>query len=214
MKLLSYPAGLLMLLCVLIGLAGEASDRLWQEHFKEWQNRRFDPYIRIFAYRYLPAYHDWTLLKAVVHQESQFDPNARSKAGAAGLCQLMPETAADLGLTPEQRFDPILNLDAGARYLHWLWERWPTLPDNEGTWLRTRFVLASYNAGIGNVQQAWKASGYTSSWEVLEPHLPEETQQYVSRIMEQHYPFYRSAGLYQQPGYRTYLQGRTTLDTE
>ena len=54
---------------------------------------------------------DWKLIAAQSFQESGFDPNARSWAGAQGLMQLMPKTAAGLGLTPEEVHDPRRNVE-------------------------------------------------------------------------------------------------------
>jgi len=93
---------------------------------------------------------DWRLLSSMVYQESHFDPNERSWAGAVGLMQLLPETAARFGI--HDLYDPAANLEAGARYLAWLEEIWtPLIPDKVE---RLKFVLASYNAGSGHVLDA------------------------------------------------------------
>lgn len=80
------------------------------------------------------------LFLRLVHQESRWNPRARSRAGALGLAQLMPATARRLGVDP---FDPYQNLDGGARYLRQQYEEF-------GTW---RLALAAYNAGPGAVQR-------------------------------------------------------------
>lgn len=87
---------------------------------------------------------DPALVHAVIAQESAYNPNALSPAGAAGLMQLMPGTAADYGLTPEQRFDPAMNIRAGVRHLKYLQGLFPG--DLE-------LVLAAYNAGQGTVMR-------------------------------------------------------------
>jgi soluble lytic murein transglycosylase-like protein len=74
------------------------------------------------------------LFLRLVQQESAWDPQAVSHAGAIGLAQLMPETAARLGVDPHDVND---NLDGGARYLAEQYRRF-------GTW---RLALAAYNAG-------------------------------------------------------------------
>lgn len=80
------------------------------------------------------------LFLRLVQQESAWNPNAVSSAGALGLAQLMPATAAYLRVNPR---DPYQNLDGGARYLR---EQYDTF----GSW---RLALAAYNAGPGAVQQ-------------------------------------------------------------
>jgi membrane-bound lytic murein transglycosylase F len=92
---------------------------------------------------------DWRLVLAQMYQESKFDPRAKSWAGAMGLLQVMPQTAAELGV--EDPWDPESNIMAGVKYLSWLLMRFePTLPRRQ----RIRFALASYNAGLGHVRDA------------------------------------------------------------
>ena len=80
------------------------------------------------------------LFLRLVQQESGWNPNARSHKGARGLAQLMPATAARLGVNPD---DPLQNLDGGARYLRMMYNTF-------GNW---RLALAAYNAGPGAVQK-------------------------------------------------------------
>ncbi|MGL4310660.1 MAG: lytic transglycosylase domain-containing protein [Paracoccaceae bacterium] len=74
------------------------------------------------------------LFLRLVQQESGWNPGAVSPKGATGLAQLMPETAARLGVNPE---DPQENLEGGARYLRMMYDRF-------GNW---KLALAAYNAG-------------------------------------------------------------------
>ncbi|MCA9570000.1 MAG: transglycosylase SLT domain-containing protein, partial [Myxococcales bacterium] len=92
----------------------------------------------------------WPLLAAVAWQESRFRPHAVSPVGARGLMQIMPGTARDLGLSDPT--EPASAVRAGARYLRQLDRRWQArIPDAQE---RVAFVLASYNAGIGHVEDA------------------------------------------------------------
>ncbi|MBB1490877.1 transglycosylase SLT domain-containing protein [Paracoccus sp. MC1854] len=78
------------------------------------------------------------LFLRLVQQESGWNAGARSHKGATGLAQLMPATAAKLGVNPN---DPVQNLDGGARYLRMMYNTF-------GDW---RLALAAYNAGPGAV---------------------------------------------------------------
>ena len=82
---------------------------------------------------------DPLILELIIKNESNFNPSAVSGVGAQGLMQLMPETAADLGIT--NAFDPEQNVSAGARYFAAQVQQFGDL----------RVALAAYNAGPGNV---------------------------------------------------------------
>ena len=93
---------------------------------------------------------DWRLLASVIYQESRFNPEAESWAGAFGLMQLMPITADSYGISRES--PPEEQIRAGVSFLKWLDERLDdviTDPDE-----RINFVLASYNIGLGHIQDA------------------------------------------------------------
>ena len=100
-----------------------------------------------------------TLIEALVWQESRWRENARSPVGARGLAQLMPGTARDLGVDPD---DPFANLEGGARYLREQLDRF----DGD-----LEKALAAYNAGPGRVMRAGGV-----------PRI-RETQLYVAAIM-------------------------------
>lgn len=94
---------------------------------------------------------DWRLMAAQCYQESAFDPNAVSWAGARGLMQIMPSTAQHLNLPMEQIYQPEKNIQAAAKYLRELEYKFSDInPREERLW----FVLASYNGGAGHIQDA------------------------------------------------------------
>jgi len=85
-----------------------------------------------------------SLLDALIAQESRYNPNAISHAGAMGMAQIMPGTARYLGLYSP--FDAVANIRAGARYLREQLNRFSGRAD---------LALAAYNAGPGRVQKTW-----------------------------------------------------------
>jgi len=110
---------------------------------------RLSPYD-VFARETADQYNfDWRMIVAQMYQESRFDPQAKSWAGARGLMQVMPRTAAQLGIKNLE--DPQQSIVAGVKYLDWLRERFePELPVKDRMWL----TLAAYNAGAGHVHDA------------------------------------------------------------
>jgi soluble lytic murein transglycosylase-like protein len=103
---------------------------------------------------------DPALLKGLIRQESNFDPAARSGAGASGLTQLMPGTAATLGVTDTT--DPAQAIEGGAKYLKQQLDRFGNDPSK---------ALAAYNAGPGAVAKYGGVPPYA------------ETQAYVQKVL-------------------------------
>lgn len=95
---------------------------------------------------------DWRMLAALIYQESQFNPHARSWAGATGLMQLMPRTANEFGASNPR--NPQQNIMAGVDFLLWLDNYWQEEIENPEE--RMKFIIASYNVGHGHVQDARK----------------------------------------------------------
>lgn len=94
---------------------------------------------------------DWQLLAAQCYQESTFDPQAHSWAGACGLMQIMPATADHLGLARDKMYDPESNIAAAAKYIAELNGLFKDIPDRRE---RINFVLASYNGGAFHIRDA------------------------------------------------------------
>jgi len=102
-----------------------------------------------------------TLIRSVVSAESAFQPDAVSPVGAQGLMQLMPGTAADMGVA--NSFDPQQNLLGGSRYLKQLLTKYDGDIDQ---------ALAAYNWGPGNVDR----NGLEQ--------LPTETRNYIAKVKQ------------------------------
>ncbi|OLD83596.1 MAG: hypothetical protein AUF67_00515 [Acidobacteria bacterium 13_1_20CM_58_21] len=102
---------------------------------------------------------DADLITSVIAVESNFDPKALSRKNARGLMQLLPETAARLGV--QDIYDPQENIDAGTRYLRELLEKY----NNNLT-----LALAAYNAGPDRVEEYGRVPPFT------------ETLSYVRRV--------------------------------
>lgn len=92
---------------------------------------------------------DWRLITAQMYQESKFDPDAHSFAGAQGLMQVLPRTAKEFGYN--NLYQPENSIGAGVAYIYWLRDRFPGELSLDQ---RTYFTLAAYNAGTGHVRDA------------------------------------------------------------
>lgn len=108
---------------------------------------------------------DWRIIAAQMAQESQFNPHARSWAGAFGLMQLMPQTAAQFGVDSSSSAEE--QIRAGVHYMMWLDTYWQNEIPNDQE--RIKFVLASYNVGLGHVIDARSLTevhgGDSNTWE-------------------------------------------------
>lgn len=108
---------------------------------------------------------DWRLIAAQCYQESGFDPNAISWAGAKGLMQLMPKTADNLGLNEKLIFRPKENIATAAKLIRQLQNQFSYIHSKEE---QIQFILAAYNGGIGHVNDAQalarKYGGNPNKW--------------------------------------------------
>ncbi len=124
---------------------------------REEAKKLYDPIVKSYAQKYkVPA----DLVHSIIKAESAYDCRAVSPKGAAGLMQLMPDTATQYGV--RDRFDPEDNIMGGVKYLKDLCK----LFDND-----TKFVLAAYNAGQNAISKFGGVPPYA------------ETREYIRRVM-------------------------------
>jgi len=148
--------------------------KVWKQQLsdREWPKGASDlvPKLKpIFTAEKVPAQLVW-----VAEVESGFNPAARSPVGAAGLFQLMPETAKSLGLRRwplDQRYQPEPSAQAAAKYLRRLHSQF-------GDW---RLALAAYNAGEGRVRGLLDRN-QTRNFDSIATQLPAETQMFVPKV--------------------------------
>ncbi|MGM8885470.1 lytic transglycosylase domain-containing protein [Psychrobacter sp. 1U2] len=126
----------------------------------------YDSYIRASAARHGV---DPGLMKAMMHTESAFNPNARSPVGAQGLMQLMPATARRFNVS--NAWNPSENIEGSAKYIAWLMKRFNN---------NVEFAVAGYNAGEGNVDK----------YKGIPPF--KETRNYVKRVMSRYHSLYKN----------------------
>jgi len=107
------------------------------------------------------------LIRAVIKNESNFNTNATSRAGAKGMMQLMPGTAKEMGVGDVN--DPAQNIAGGTKYLSLMIQKFGDVPT----------ALAAYNAGPGKVEQLKRL--WPSDWQSK---LPMETKQYVAAVLK------------------------------
>jgi soluble lytic murein transglycosylase len=158
--------GVLALLGVTFATLQSAKPGWWE---RLWYPLRYEQIVRGHARNYQL---DPALLAAVIYQESKFKADARSKSGAIGLMQLLPDTAKGIALHTggtafrvDDLYTPEINVRYGAWYLRHLMQKYGD----------ERTALAAYNAGQDNVDR-WRNSGRGIQFP--------ETRAYVDRVEE------------------------------
>ena len=129
---------------------------------------RFDSLIRKHSQTYAV---DFSLVKAMIRQESNFKVKAVSSANAQGLMQMIPATAKRFGVTDV--YSPDQNIRGGTKYIKWLLDRYDGNLD---------FALAAYNAGEGKVDR----------YQGIPPYR--ETRHYVKRVKRFYHEYQNQAG--------------------
>ncbi len=133
---------------------------------KSGTRNSYDSYIRASAARHGV---DPGLMKAMMHTESAFNPNARSPVGAQGLMQLMPATASRFRVS--NPWNPADNIEGSAKYIAWLMRRFNN---------NVEYAVAGYNAGEGNVDK----------YKGIPPF--KETRNYVKTVMSRYHSLYKN----------------------
>lgn len=141
---------------------------------------------------------DWKLIASQCYQESGFDAEAVSWAGARGLMQLMPSTANAMGVGVDELFDPEKNVIAAAKFIRQLERKLGEVADPLE---RKKFVLASYNGGFGHISDAMNLARKHGR----NPHSWSDVSYFVLHLSEPRF--------YKDPAVKCgYMIGRETYD--
>lgn len=124
---------------------------IWKSDYYTISSGKISPYDDLIRHYSQTIDWDWRLLASLIYQESRFKPRARSWAGAYGLMQLMPSVIRRFGV--ENKSSPEDNIQGGVKFLDWLDNQIKKkgIKDEEE---RRKFVLASYNVGLGHILDA------------------------------------------------------------
>ena len=191
-----------LVLCVLLAIAAafaylamKSGDPLYT--FYEWMSpARFHQYDRLIRTVALEHHLDPMLVKAVVWRESRFDPKKYGTHGERGLMQVSERAAYEwarenkvAGFSPDQLFEPKINLEAGAWYLSRAMQHWTHQSDP------IPFALAEYNAGASRAQRWSGGNGVAdiSERQFLQKVDFPATRRYVESIIDR-YNFYKRRG--------------------
>jgi len=157
------------------------------KHVKhEYWTDEYDAYFRKYTKHYFGPHIDWHWFKAQGIAESGLNPQANSVVGALGIMQILPATYAEIK-EKNPHFThikvPRWNIAAGIFYDRMLYRKWKKgLPTEQ----RLAFALASYNAGYGTINKAFRRAqkhhGEIKAWQQVAPYAPGQTRHYVQRI--------------------------------
>ncbi len=148
--------------------------------------KEYDAYFKKYTKRYFGPAFDWRWFKAQAIAESNLRPKIRSDAGALGLMQILPSTYEEIQrANPHFRniTDPQWNIAAGIYYDRQLYRKWQKPVSDKD---RLLLSLASYNAGYGRINKAYKRAEKKDEalqgWQNIQSYVPGETRFYVNRI--------------------------------
>ncbi|MBE6576545.1 MAG: lytic transglycosylase domain-containing protein [Ruminococcaceae bacterium] len=167
---------IIIIVCSII--LGIVVDLVWGAIEKKTHPDDFSMYITQYSVEYnVPE----TVIYAVIKVESDFDPRARSSAGARGLMQMMPKTFEWLtgeehlgeNLDTEELYEPEVSIKYGTYYLNYLHKKF------NNNW---NTALAAYNGGEGNVTKWLKDAEYSDDGITLKDIPFDETKDYVKKV--------------------------------
>ena len=119
-------------------------------------NGSISPYDSLFMKHAPSIGWDWRLLASIAYQESHFNTDITARTGASGLMGVMPRTAESLGVSRDDLFDPETNIIVAVEVIRRFSRSFRHAPDSSQ---RIKLTLASYNAGVGHIQDACRLAG-------------------------------------------------------
>ena len=126
------------------------SANIFNSNYYFMETGQISPYDKYFK-KYAKKIHwDWRLIASIAYQESHFNNSVKSWAGAFGVMQLMPITAEKFNV--DTNSSPVDNIRAGIEYLKYIDKQLPK--EISDTTERKKFIIASYNSGLGHVLDA------------------------------------------------------------
>lgn len=129
----------------------ELSKQPFSTIMPEVKNGHISPYDELFRKHARNIGWDWQLLASIAYQESRFNPDVVSWAGAEGLMGIMPNTAKALGVTPHELKEPDTGIRTGVDCLRRFRQGFTNITNPVE---KIKFTLAAYNAGIGHIYDA------------------------------------------------------------